>query len=121
MADDTALTDEQINERFEALQKDTAENRTLLQRVLDALKGGAAPPAPPPGPGGAAGTEEAFRAAIRRELEAAGAAEDDKKFRTEAEATAASVAELKAQIAELREQPPAAPVRRVEGLMGWRG
>lgn len=120
MADQTGLTDEQIEAKFTKIEADTAENRTLLQRVLDALKAGV--PAPAPGGGGApAGDEAAFRAAIRRELEAAGAAEADKQFRTKAEETAASVADLKAQIAALRETPPAAPVRRVEGVMGWRG
>lgn len=120
MAED-ALTDEQIAQRFDAIEKDTAENRSLLQRVLDALKSGGGPPAPPAGGGGPAGDEAAFRAAIRRELEAAGAAEADQQFRTKAEATAASVEDLKAQIAALREGTPTPPVRRVEGLMGWRG
>jgi hypothetical protein len=121
MPDDNALTDEQIEAKFAKIEADTAENRTLLQRVLDALKGGAPAPAPAPGGGGAAGDEAAFRAAIRRELEAAGAAEADKQFRSKAEETAASVADLKAQIAALRETPPTPPVRRAERVMGWRG
>jgi hypothetical protein len=116
MAEDQALTDAQINQRFGSIETEQQKQGGMIQRVLDALQAGARPPAAP----AAAGAPADIGAAVRDELARAGKAQEDQETRTTAQAAKAAADALAAQVEALKEAPPAEPVRRVEGLMGWR-
>jgi hypothetical protein len=110
--------DQALSDRVGKLEAGQDSLAGKLDQVLSMLSGGKdgehpkEPTAPAAGPGNPAGVAHEIRA----QLDERDRKEREKK---DADATAGTLAELKATVAQLTEKQPDPEPRRVERIMGW--
>lgn len=110
----TGLTDEQISQRFEAVEKTQAEQGGTLDKILSIVSG----------------AHQESSQVVKERLEdkpANSVAEEVQRElarrdqATKTEERDARLGKLEEAVKNLTEKPPSAPPRKIESLMGWHG